>query len=735
MMACPDVPEAPLKNVYGATTAKPSFTFRFDCDTTGSGWDASQGYGRFSSQLKYFDSTIAFRHLADDLRPEAVVEVAPFRLEVFDYCRSFVSHLRTAIESVIHDLGSAIDTDVALLSAQFANIPNESKKAVTLLATGDFSALELAVSGFLSPTAEEMHSAEEATNRLARLHQASTEDGLRVLKSELAALRRLQQSISTLLSLFTKDTPDQYRRLIAELRLKKATQRSIAQDILPNGVALDRFKAFLDSATSVFSFPGNEDDPCPFCRRPLDANAIHLVTRYHAFLVNTLQQQVAQLVKDVGDAADTLETIRDFSIVLDETITPLLHPDKCSEIAECVKHIKGAIPTPLSREDEPTFGTFDRHAALAALLKYVAEEADKRDIAIKAEAVGKENRQNELSQLTAQCGKYAFRAKLHEHLDDVKPLLAKFKYRQGLKELVATTDFPTILRRMTNAGKDAHSELVVGEFEKMLDKEYMALSGKHLTDFGIRLVPRGQQQEVSVQTHIGDTPMQRVLSEGEQKVHALAMFFCEAMARPCDVFVFDDPSTSFDYNYSASFVERLRDLAIQCPQSQLIVFTHNWDFFVQVQVAFNKAALNNHLTVKVLEHCAIVESYSEKLDELHSEVQAMLALPGDFDAAQRERISGLLRRAIEAVVNRYVFNNQRHQFKQRSQSVSVFDEFVRLVPLNEAEAQKLSDLYGHLSVSEHDDPRNQYVGRNKASFKKWYDEITAVESSLKARRP
>jgi hypothetical protein len=44
-------------------------------------------------------------------------------------------------------------------------------------------------------------------------------------------------------------------------------------------------------------------------------------------------------------------------------------------------------------------------------------------------------------------------------------------------------------------------------------------------------------------------------------------------------------------------------------------------------------------------------------------------------------------------------------------------------------------LYSHLSVSEHDDPRNFYVSRNKASFQKWYDELLAVESAIIARRP
>lgn len=213
------------------------------------------------------------------------------------------------------------------------------------------------------------------------------------------------------------------------------------------------------------------------------------------------------------------------------------------------------------------------------------------------------------------------------------------------------------------------------------------------------------------------------------------MFFCEALSRPCDVFVFDDPTTSFDYNHLAFFVERLRDLARHFPHSQVIIFTHNWDLFIQIQLVFNKADLHNEMEVKVLENCAVIDAYTEKVDELKKQAENLITTPADLTTAQKEKLSGVMRRLIEAMVNKYVFNGLRHQFKQRSQSVSVFEEFVSLVPLTKQQAECLADIYGHLSITEHDDPRNAYVSRNKASFNKWYLEITDIERDLISRRP
>ena len=495
------------------------------------------------------------------------------------------------------------------------------------------------------------------------------------------------------------------------------------------------FKAFLDAANGVADLAANDGDPCPFCRRPLDGDALELVSRYHAFLISTLQTEIKKLAQDVEDSSTKLEGVRDFEIDIDDDTSSFLTADKRQSLLKAIDGVKKSIPNPLSRNEEQSIGSFGSLGAIEEMEKHLGTDADKRDEAIQSAKSGSAERQKEIDRLTAIVQSHDFRRAFGEHLADLREILKKCKLRYTLNELVSTTDFPTILRRMTLAGKEAHAKLVVAEFEKSLDKEYLSLSGKSLADFGIRLKPRGEQQSVAVETQIGDTPIRRVLSEGEQKIHSLALFFCEAMAQPTDIFVFDDPSTSFDYNHLGFFVERLRELVRHLPNSQFIMFTHNWDLFVQCQVVFNKARLGNYMEVKVMENCSTLAEYSEKVDDLKQQISDVLALPGDLDSGQKERISGLMRRLIESVVNKNVFNGQRHQFKQRSQSVSVFDEFVRLVPLNQTEAQKLSDLYGHLSVSEHDDPRNIYVSRNKSSFQNWYDEIVNIESNLISRRP
>jgi wobble nucleotide-excising tRNase len=234
---------------------------------------------------------------------------------------------------------------------------------------------------------------------------------------------------------------------------------------------------------------------------------------------------------------------------------------------------------------------------------------------------------------------------------------------------------------------------------------------------------------------IGGRNIERVLCEGEQRLHALALFFAELETSNRGVVVFDDPVSSFDYNYIENYCIRLREYAKKHPSSQIIVLTHNWEFFVQLQTKFNQACMDSQLSVQVLENCAVVADYSEKTDVLKNEINDLLSMPSEPTSKQKEDLAGKMRRLIEAIVNTHVFCNQRHQFKQKSLQSSVFREFTKIVALLPQEATDLGDLYSKLSPAEHYDPRNAFINTDKAMFQTRYRQILAIEAAVEGRKP
>ena len=119
---------------------------------------------------------------------------------------------------------------------------------------------------------------------------------------------------------------------------------------------------------------------------------------------------------------------------------------------------------------------------------------------------------------------------------------------------------------------------------------------------------------------------------------------------------------------------------------------------------------------------------------MKNDITAILAGAGEPPRDKKEKLAGEMRRLIESVVNTHVFNNQRHQFKQKSLPVTDFPQFTKLTSLLQSEAMALADLYAKLSISEHDDPRNAYINTDKVTFQNRYDAILAIESALIARK-
>jgi len=58
-----------------------------------------------------------------------------------------------------------------------------------------------------------------------------------------------------------------------------------------------------------------------------------------------------------------------------------------------------------------------------------------------------------------------------------------------------------------------------------LNAEYKTLAEKDMATFGVMLARKGTEAAVTVLPQIGGKEIEGVLSEGEQRVHALALFF------------------------------------------------------------------------------------------------------------------------------------------------------------------------------------------------------------------
>lgn len=721
-LADPSAPVRPLHNINVSPHGTPSFTYRLRSNGAPATWTGMAGYGTCGHIFKYFDSSLALKSLVGSFDPGQVVSLIPFKLATFGRLQSLTTALRDHFQAEQRANGDVIAIKLQSVRDLFA--------AFTGCPLGTISSNDIPiVEKFLEESTDFSESAriEDLRKRIADLQKALSDEGARLLKAEVSELLEICDIVSSLIVcselLWSFDVPS----IDEGIRLKSEARQELEKIVVPAGIMTGSFESILRTASTVCNFEHPESETCPLCRQSLDVTAQELFKQFHQYVAGSIAMDIGVLANLRNSAEIYSQAIErlDFRKFDHAGTIPAEEIEAIRTLVEEILPFGALGANTIQR-------AFDAVAELKEAVSAIGLKLVSKSLSLAALAEGrdtvlrdKESLEEEVNPLEILALCDANRDLLQEF---VKACKIEFFWAKQLPQ------FTSILRKITQKSKFAHEELIVTDFESRLDGEYRALTNKGLVDFGVILARQGRESTVTVQPKIAGNELTKILSEGEQRVHSLALFFAELETCGQSIVIFDDPVNSFDYNYIANYCRRLRDFMLSKTDRQVVVLTHNWDFFVNIQRTINKTALSGQLSVQVLENCSTSAEYTEKIVDHKKAIDDILALPGEPTTDQKETLAVNMRRLIEAVVNTHVFANQRHQFKQKTLQVSTFREFTKLVALEPTEATGYSDLYSDLSITEHDDPRNAYVNTDKATFSARYNRIVAIEASIVARR-
>jgi len=727
VLANPEKPKEPLHNVLMSGASLPSFNFKLRGQLQNT-WTELDGFGTQAQALKYFDATVAFNHVNSSIKPEAVVELSVFRLECFDYAREclkqlqsygagFISQSRGATNLSITDVKAKAQTAIDINSGIFKDWNASNCQPM----------LDWIKTVVYGPEQEQEKT--DAQERLAQLKAASSAEGQQSLSMQRQLYAQIKSSLTTLRDRCRGFSYSNFADTLRLIQQKEAASIELAGAVFLPNYSVPAQQALLSAAAAIKPF--SPSDECVLCHQKLSSEAHALFAAYHEHLSSSLQFDLSRLRAERDAQIAKKQLIHDYPPLQYSQYEHVINPVFLKALAGLIDSIRDALAAPII--DSPAITNYGRWVELDGYLKGVSDLLDKVDSAFALAASGLQNLNAETSRLSTELETWAIQATANQLRPEIERICTNSIAFEKLSGVFEKFNFTARLTALTAKKKEAHSELVLHSFVPYLDSEYKRLCGASLEQMGVRLGNQGT--DAIVLPKIGGELVQRVLSEGELKVHALALFMCEASVSSHQVLVLDDPVTSFDYNYISNFCERLRDYCRDNPASQVIVLTHNWDFFSNLQATINGSGLNNHMSVQVLESCSTVAEYTEKWDELCAEIDAYFGLPNEPTISDKEKLSALLRRLVEKLINAYVFNEQRHQYKVKTLTVSNFKDYMKLVPLLQAEADRLKDLYANLSPLEHDDLRNYYSGKSIFQFSTWYDEIKNMRLQLENRRP
>ncbi|MGH9352989.1 MAG: AAA family ATPase [Terriglobia bacterium] len=463
---------------------------------------------------------------------------------------------QSRIYPLIDSLGAA--TDLAQMKS-LATVTNAEKQEIPGLKT-EVEALQT-----VNPAAQ-LKLAEGVKQHLNALIKAFSAVGRFDLSKYAKSLERLQK---------------------AEQQYEKATQESFAGLPIP-GLLKEEWRRFIQAGEEYLKtldgageYPGNNEE-CLYCRQPLSPEAVALLKKYRDYCNNDLRVELDAAGRDIDAVRRTFQQGVDFGDV-DRLVDEVagnganITAEQLSELRDFVTKGKAMRDGVESRK---LLEWADQGAKTASVLKYLADARGHNEALLKDLTERRDKREEALHERQGKLLDIESRLKLAGLMPQIEKAVEQAKWVDKTK--IQQRKFQGLLRSLTETSKVASEQLLNRDFERHFTEECKTLRAPAVT-----LQFPGRQGQVTRKKAVasGEHRPSDVLSEGEQKVIALADFLAEASLKPPAPVIFDDPINSLDYKRIGEVVDRIAALS---DSRQVIVFTHNIWFTTELLARFEK---------------------------------------------------------------------------------------------------------------------------------------------------
>ena len=315
-------------------------------------------------------------------------------------------------------------------------------------------------------------------------------------------------------------------------------------------------------------YPENGDN-CLLCQQPLSEDAEKLITNYWQFIKSVAEENVRKAQEALEKVKQAFEKLN-FDLFPDEnTLTIWLtekYPNELKVFKQKLSEQKAIAQNIVSDIDNKTANnrteikiSTEQHANIETTI----------DESIK---VLKEDEQ------AKQLEKLQKAKTLLEHKEKFNTHFSKFETyvnKQAWLKKAGKANFAK--RKITDTEKALSEKYFNKKYIDIFNEECLKLNG----NFGIDINHTGSAGKSYRQLKLKGRNPNAVLSEGEQKVIAIADFLAEMQLSEVNRgIIFDDPVTSLDNDRKKQIAERL---AYQATSKQVIIFTHDLVFFYHIK--------------------------------------------------------------------------------------------------------------------------------------------------------
>lgn len=555
------IPNVYLENGHKPLNAK--FTFKSDNAEVQLSYPADSTRGEFE-QFSVFDGKSVIAHLD--------------RKNEFEF--------RPAGLSFFSDFSEAISRVEKKNEAEISNRQSENNFAIWF--DGDSTIKDIIVNlssqtkledirKYVPFTDEDKAKREGIDKRYDELLLASKgkEKEIKSLENIRNLLHENKQAIEQINKLFTVDHITAVKNSIADLIDKEIAVRDEGVENFKNDsikeIGTEPWKSFILSAKRFADKQKEQEviypeagDSCLFCHQPLSEDAKELIINYWIFIKSVAEENARKAQEHLDKLKSEFEKLKFEIFPEGNMLTAWLsekHPDILALLREQLLLQRSLSETLIA---DIITKNVDSREALSVNTLYHDEIKVAIDCSIKVFA--EDQQRIELNELLKEKTFYSHKEKLNTHLQKIE----KYVLSQCWIKTASKANFGK--RRITDAEKILSDKYFNQKYIDTFNEECRKLNG----EFGIEISHTGSAGKSYRQLKLKGRNPNAVLSEGEQKVIAIADFLSEMRLSEINKgIIFDDPVTSLDDIRKAEIAEHL---VKESSLKQVIIFTHDLVF-------------------------------------------------------------------------------------------------------------------------------------------------------------
>ena len=407
----------------------------------------------------------------------------------------------------------------------------------------------------------------------------------------------------------------------------------------------------------------SEGERCVLCNQKLGNNGLDLLQNYRKILNDNTQRKITSVKNTIKEWENALQRL-DIGLELSQPsfgISPnqtIIQPQILIDLHLYLENYRKALQS----------NTYSKQNELETLYINCLETLEDKKATIIADLATTNNNIADIERakntLTEQINELLDRKLLNENIDEALKVLKNYTIRAKLIGGNGKFNTASISHKTTAA----REYLVKQNFSDLFEVELRLFRKSNIkVDFNFNTLKGTSRLSQTIKNQ----PLSHILSEGEQKVIALAAFLAELQLDNTKApVIFDDPVNSLDHKIIDEVAKRFIELSVN---RQIIVFTHSIlllnSFLQQVQLEPNKKlGIKFHSVKANFGETGIVGEVGDlnSYDYYNKKLKAVINTSQNNQDEQKLAAAGYahLRSAIEVTVEKEIFQEVVKRYRK-----------------------------------------------------------------------